>query len=249
MVLVEFSERKFLSLSAKQQHKIAASVLSFYHTSGKILYLQRYNAIAKLLNLYPMDQDFESRSNRYHHHLNRANISPPENMFLTKNISDKLSNHPFIGIDTYLCNLRSAHNVGSIIRTVEAFRLGSIFFSPTTPTIENSKVQKTSMGTYPLVSTQVVDPDTLINTYKKPLIALEIRSDAKPLYSFTFPKECILIVGNEEYGISENLLEKAQSVIKIPLAGGKHSLNVANAFACVAYEIARQRAAAMSPAE
>jgi tRNA G18 (ribose-2'-O)-methylase SpoU len=137
----------------------------------------------------------------------------------------------------YLDHIRSAHNVGSILRTVEAFSLGKVYFSSDTPYIDHSQVQKASMGTFDQVP---CFRDSSVADLPKPVIALETSEDAISLYEFLFPGKFSLVIGNEEYGCSDEVLRKADYLVEIPLRGRKNSLNVANAFAIAAAEIAKQ---------
>jgi tRNA G18 (ribose-2'-O)-methylase SpoU len=61
-----------------------------------------------------------------------------------------------------------------------------------------------------------------------------------PLSDFIFPASFTLILGNEEYGISNESLKLADYIVEIPLFGAKNSLNVACAFAIAASQIRRQ---------
>ena len=220
----------------KARHKQAAEALKeAYLDQTKFPHYQKLEAE---LNLPKIDYNPESLSDRYHEHLHMATISLKEYSFLP-NVShlDSLSNEPFLPIDIYLDNLRSAHNVGSIIRTTEAFRLGEIHFSEKTPFSDHPKITKSSMGTAPLVACY---HNTSLETLKRPLIALETHASAISLYEFTFPSTFTLLLGNEEYGLSKAALFKADIILKIPLVGFKNSLNVSNAFAIIAGEIRRQ---------
>jgi tRNA G18 (ribose-2'-O)-methylase SpoU len=141
-------------------------------------------------------------------------------------------------IAIYLDHLRSAHNVGSIIRTVEALALGSLYFSPKTPFITHKQVQDTAMGSIQWTSCyQEMD----LSKLPRPIIVLETCQEALSLYDFIFPSSFTLVVGNEEYGCSDETLKSADFLVEIPLRGHKNSLNVANAFAMVAGEICRQK--------
>ncbi|MCE2983540.1 MAG: TrmH family RNA methyltransferase, partial [Parachlamydia sp.] len=80
-----------------------------------------------------------------------------------------------------------------------------------------------------------------LSQLKKPIIALETATGAHNLYDFSFPSSFTLVVGNEEYGCSDETLHLADEWVEIPLRGRKNSLNVANAFAIAAGEIARQK--------
>ncbi len=230
------SRFKFFSLSEKAKHKYAAEILrEAYLDSSRF---SDYQKIGEWLSLSPIAYSKENLSNRYHKHLHFATISLKEDSFLPKVTHlDSLSNEPFLPIDIYLDNLRSAHNVGSIIRTTEAFRLGEIHFSEKTPYINHPKIEKSAMGTSALVTCH---QNTPLSSLKQPLIAIETHKNAISLYDFTFPKTFSLLLGNEEYGLSELALTASHHIIKIPLHGSKNSLNVASAFAILASEIRRQ---------
>lgn len=223
------SKPKYLSLTATQQHKLAAKLLREKN-------LSTYRNIEEWLQLNPLSDSFESQSNRYHYHIEQAGLSLKEHQFLPKvTTQDSPSSVPYLPVHIYLDSLRSAFNVGSIMRTTEALRLGTLYFSEKTPLPSHKQVQDAAMGAEPPTKQKN------LSTLPKPIIAIETVENATPLPSFTFPKCFTLILGNEEFGISEKNLAQADAFISIPLCGEKNSLNVANAFAIVAYEIRKQR--------
>jgi len=187
------------------------------------------------MNLPPLPLHGEAMSDRYHYHLKIACIHIKEDKFLPHvRHLDKLSNEPFLNIDIYLDRLRSAHNIGSIIRTAEAFRLGEIHFSEQTPYIDHKKIKSSAMGTESLVPCHLKTP---LNQLKRPLIAIETTKDATSIYDHTFSENCTLLLGNEEYGLSHHALSQADLILEIPLVGSKNSLNVSCAFAILASKI------------
>ena len=68
-----------------------------------------------------------------------------------------------------------------------------------------------------------------------PVIALETEENSKNCFDYKWQSEGILIVGNEEYGISAEILELCQDLVSIPMYGVKKSLNLACAFSVVSY--------------
>ena len=188
------------------------------------------------MNVTPLPVETnEQRSNAFHHHLQAAGLRVKEHNLLVRN-SDQMEGAPYLSIDIYLDHIRSAHNVGSIFRTVEALRLGKIFLSEQTPTPDHKQVRDAGMGACEWVEWAVGKPE------RRPLIVLETADSAVPLADFTFPESFALVMGNEEYGCSEEMLQTADHLIEIPLFGRKNSLNVANAFAIVASEIRKKGA-------
>ncbi|MEI8329335.1 MAG: TrmH family RNA methyltransferase [Chlamydiia bacterium] len=231
-----WSQIKFMSLPLEQQHKKASELLREIHHGKRDLCLL-YDKISSWMNLDPLlNFSLENLSNRFHTHLQQAGVSWQEhNLLLIKKL-DQPSNTPYLPIAIYLDNLRSAFNVGSILRTTEAFRLGDLYFSSSTPFIDHPKVQKTSMGTFDKIRCkQIASLDEL----PRPLIALETADFSPPLHQFIFPNSFTLLLGNEEYGLSESTLKQVDQFVHIPLFGYKNSLNVASAFAIAASHISQ----------
>ncbi len=218
-------KQKFLSLSRASQHKKCADKLRELYESCLML--------EEWMGLTP-----ESLSHHYHAHMLLAGKSLKEHNLLSScKKTDRDRGSPPLPIAIYLDNIRSAHNVGSIIRTTECLSLGTIYFSAKTATKEHKQVRDAAMGTEKHVTCIY---DTPVKDLPSPLIALELTEDAIPLKKFLFPPCFTLILGNEEFGCSEESLKLADHKVYIPMFGRKNSLNVANAFAITAYEIRRQ---------
>ena len=226
-----WTKEKFLSLSLKQQHKKCAEQLKLALVKDE-KGLPHYHEMASWLGL-DLESDREKLYDRYHFHLTEAHLSLKEHNFLPEvKRFDHVQPKQTLPIALYLDQLRSAYNVGAILRTAESFGIENICFSEKTPFIDNPKVEATSKGTAPLLNCHK-DVEAL----PRPLIALETHEKAHPIESFTFPQTFTLILGNEEYGVSTEMLAKADHIIHIPLMGTKNSINVASAFAIVAHQI------------
>ncbi len=235
------TEGEFLQLSERVRHKAASRLLrNYYYQKRDERTLSLYRRIEKWMQLPKLDMaNFSQFSDRYHFHLSLAEISWKEHNLLTAPFQrmDNPSHTPYLPISIYLDNLRSAFNVGSILRTTEAFRLGEVAFSKNTPYIDNEKVQKTSMDTYDKVPCRA---HTDLSSLPRPFIALETDPNAPSVLDFTFPDSFTLMLGNEEYGLSDHALSQKDAIVQIPLYGYKNSLNVASAFAIVAAVISHQ---------
>lgn len=223
------SLRKFASLSTERQHAYAAAFLRKALDPLSPSF-EDYLKICPLLGLSPIPHNPELISERFHFHAKRGGLSLKEEDFLPLvKTKDHPSNAPFLPIWIYLDNLRLAQNVGSIIRTTEAFRLGSIYFTKNTPFIDQKKVKAAAMGTETLVPCTQIEP-----LFKGPFIGLETVASAKTLSTYSFPPSFTLVIGNEEYGISKEMLSRCDDFVQIPLQGQKNSINVACAFAIAA---------------
>lgn len=225
--MVSFTKSKFLSLTHTQQHRHLAELLRAFHTEHSGQSMKTYEDLLGMLNLDIQETCLEDR---YHFHLHHAGRKLKEHNLLSKTSTDR--EHPLsdrLPVDVYLDQLRSAHNVGSITRTIEAFGLGRLLCGGLTPV----PASKTAMGTEKWVSSK----SATIEDVQSPIIAIELTTDAIPYTQFTYPETFTVALGNEERGCSPKILNVASHVICIPMHGRKNSLNVANAFAIIAADI------------
>lgn len=233
--LFAFQQKKFLTLSLKAQHKKCAELLHELLKSTPAL-IEHYKELCSWMGLLEPAHQREALLDRYHFHLTQSDTVVKEhNFFITS--QDRPEAAASLSITIYLERLRSSHNVGAILRTTEAFRLGEVIFSEDMADFSHPKVQKSAMGAEKWISCQKKP----LSACPQPLIALETATNALSLYDFVFPDVCTVALGNEEYGLSNELLNQADFCIQIPLFGRKNSLNVASSFAIVAAEISRQQ--------
>ena len=141
-------------------------------------------------------------------------------------------------------NLRSTYNVGSVFRTAECIAAEKIILCGYAPTPDSYKTGKTAMGADPFIAweycRETEEALDLMKQAETPVIALETVKDAPSIYSFSFPRPCALLLGNEKFGLSGNILSKVSGAVQIPVYGWKNSLNVGIAFGICGYEIRRQ---------
>jgi len=217
----------YLLILEKKDKKIIEELFSYYNELTSWMELEKFYTLS-----------LKEISDKYHFHLKNSDINLKEhNLLPSIRTGDRQAKEIFPSTCIYLDNIRSAYNVGSIIRTTEALRIGNIYFSDKTPFIDNKKVIKTSMGSSEIVPCY----KNSINDLPRPFIALETAYNAISLFDFIFPENFTLILGNEEYGISENILKKVDYIVEIPMLGCKNSINVACAFAIIASFIKKQK--------
>lgn len=150
----------------------------------------------------------------------------------------KKKNFPLVLI---LDNLRSAFNVGAIIRTAECLGVSEIALCGYTPDAENRKVKETAMGTLEFVKLSTYDSaEAAITSFRAKgheIVALELTNNSIPLSGYTPDKQVALVLGNESLGIDEEVLQQCDKALEIKMHGVKNSLNVSNAVAIAVYEI------------
>jgi 23S rRNA (guanosine2251-2'-O)-methyltransferase len=145
-------------------------------------------------------------------------------------------NYSFVGI---LYNIRSAYNVGSIFRTASACGMKKLYLFGITPTPENEKVKKTSLGAENYVEWEkIYRIKKIIKELKKEnytIVSLEQTKKSIYLQNFKPKRKTCFIVGNEIRGISKEVLNLSDFIVEIPIFGQKESLNVSIAFSVAVY--------------
>jgi tRNA G18 (ribose-2'-O)-methylase SpoU len=149
-------------------------------------------------------------------------------------------------IAVLLDNIRSAWNVGSILRSADGFGFSHAFLCGITPSAANEAVKKTSLGAEDSVPwSGHKDAVRLVQGLKAEgwkVQALEEDSrgvDIRHATSVAYVTEpMVLIVGNEVTGVDPGLLDLCDEILSIPMRGEKKSFNVAIAFGIAAYAIA-----------
>lgn len=141
-----------------------------------------------------------------------------------------------------LDNVRSMHNVGSVFRSADAFLVDKIYLCGITGVPPHKEINKTALGATETVAWEHA-PTTieLIRTLKSDgykIICLEHTSESLPIHKFIPQKEqkYALVFGNEVFGISDEVIEKADMCVEIPQFGTKHSLNISVAAGIVIWD-------------
>jgi tRNA G18 (ribose-2'-O)-methylase SpoU len=123
------------------------------------------------------------------------------------------------------------HNVGSVFRTCDAFKVEKIMLGGITPTPPSTEIEKTALGSTDSVD-WVFDSNILesIIALKKggyKVIAFEHTSESQLITSYSFlDSKVALVFGNEVKGVSQGVLELCDEILEIPQFGTKHSLNI-----------------------
>ena len=143
-----------------------------------------------------------------------------------------------------LDNIRSLHNVGSIFRSADAARVSRLYLCGITGVPPRPEIGKTALGATETVPWEYrKDAAAVLDELRDQncrIVALEHtdRSVAHRKARYDFP--CCLVIGNEVWGVQEELLEKTDLAVEIPMYGSKHSLNVSVAFGVAMDQILSQ---------
>lgn len=142
------------------------------------------------------------------------------------------------GVIVALDNVQDPGNLGTIIRLCDWFGVETLLCNTQTVDCYNPKVVQASMGSLTRVAVHYLDLAAFLTTTTLPVYTMDL--EGENLYTATFPKDCILILGNEANGISAEVRALSNEVITIPRFS-KHqrteSLNVAMAGAIILSEV------------
>ena len=169
-----------------------------------------------------------------------ASISPMESpqgaLFLCR-LPEKKAYEPHPGC-LLLDGIQDPGNLGTIVRTGEGAGISGIIMSSDCADIYNPKVIRSTMGSifrvpFAISHNLPEDIDKLkqrgITTY-----AAHLKGDL--YHNGVFNRDVALLIGNEARGLSQEVSQKAERLIKIPMEGKVESLNAAIATAILMYE-------------
>lgn len=145
-----------------------------------------------------------------------------------------------------LDNIRSLHNVGSVFRTADAFRLQGVWLCGITACPPATEIHKTALGAEDSVSWEYFE-DTLdaverLQREGYEVLAVEQVEGSLKLNTFHIDptKRYALILGNEVKGVRQDVVDAADAALEIPQYGTKHSMNVSVTAGIVMWEFERQ---------
>ena len=147
---------------------------------------------------------------------------------------------------TLICdNVTNATNIGSLFRIADAFGIEKLILCGKNIQL-GRKSAKTSRATEKVVNYEIHDSAlNVIQTLKLNnyiIISLEITNFSEPIHKvkFTNNKPILLVIGDENFGISEKILNISNQVIHINMFGQNSSMNVVQATNIALYEISKQ---------
>jgi TrmH family RNA methyltransferase len=144
--------------------------------------------------------------------------------------------------------LQDPGNLGTLVRSAEAFAATAILTTPGTVSEWNQKALRASAGSVfrvPVVGVTLAEVAALKSRGVRLFAAVAddpLGEKVLPIAEADLTQACALMIGNEGAGLSEELLALADTRITIPTPGRIESLNAAIAGSLLLYEASRQRA-------
>jgi tRNA G18 (ribose-2'-O)-methylase SpoU len=143
-------------------------------------------------------------------------------------------------------DIELAENVGSLFRIADALGVEKLFLTGSSPAPPHAKIRKTARATEQTVAyeqqehaEQVV---TMLRADGYTIVSLEITSRSLDIRSFDAARfsKLALIVGAENRGVSQALLDASDYTLHIPMFGRNSSMNLATACAIGVFELTRR---------
>ena len=159
--------------------------------------------------------------------------------------SKKIRKNPI----TIICdNVLDTYNVGAIFRLADAVAAEKVYLCGATETPPNSKIKKASINTWQWVNWQYAETAIAVifrlrqyyggqANAKCQIVAVEQDKRSKPFDKVEYKFPLAVIVGNETYGVSKEILDIADEIVELPMCGVNKSLNVMVSCGIVLYKI------------
>lgn len=159
--------------------------------------------------------------------------------FSVKDVVAKSKAGPLLAI----AGVQDPGNLGTILRSAEAFGAGGVLLGEGTVSPFNPKVVRASAGSVfrlPVARTKLADAISLMKEQGLRTVATASHQ-GKPLDQARLSGPLAIFVGSEGAGLSRDLIKEMDEVVAIPQAPQVESLNVGVATSIVLYEVMRQR--------
>ena len=131
-----------------------------------------------------------------------------------------------------LDDVRSMHNVGSVFRTGDAFRIEAVYLCGITSTPPNAEIHKTALGAEDSVEWKYFsNANEAVVALKErgyEIYSIEQAHGSTNLQNFTpqLGKKYAVVLGNEVKGVHQEIIDASDGCLEIPQFGTKHSMNV-----------------------
>ena len=162
--------------------------------------------------------------------LNKLAVSenPEGVVFVCETIKPKKNKEDYHKI-VYLDQINDPGNLGTILRTAVAFDYDAVILSKGSVDLYNEKVVAASKGAIFLIDAFIDVLDNYSNNHE--LIVSALDESSISLEECPHPRDFILVLGNQSHGVSEEIIKKADYLVKIEMDDVIDSLNVAMAAA------------------
>lgn len=139
--------------------------------------------------------------------------------------------------------LKTPGNVGQVIRLAHNVGAKEALFIDNGKIRRTSEIKKTAGFSYEQMKWEFINEEDFWQRIPSgfKLVAVETSSGSENIYTLKLPPKTVLLIGSESKGIPEEVLNKCDLSVHIPMPGGCKSLNVSHAAAVASFEWYRQQ--------
>ncbi len=154
------------------------------------------------------------------------------NIELGRVTAEEYKELPETGVVVVLDNIRSAHNVGSVFRTSDSFKIDKIWLCGICAVPPSAEIHKSALGAEDSVAWEYVADtlDALKRLKEEGYTVVCAEQTVGSVMLDTFRPEpgrkYAVVFGNEVSGVRQDVVDAADMCLEIPQFGTKHSLNV-----------------------
>lgn len=145
-----------------------------------------------------------------------------------------------------LDDVRSLHNVGSVFRSGDAFRVEAVYLCGITATPPHPEIHKTALGgedsvawRYFPTATEAIESLHNDGFFVYSIEQVEGSTKLQNLQLDT-DRRYAIVLGNEVKGVHQEVVDMSDGCLEIPQFGTKHSLNVSVTAGMVIWEVAKK---------
>lgn len=159
---------------------------------------------------------------------------------------DEFHEAPKMPLIVVLDDVRSLHNVGSVFRSADAFRVEAVYLCGITATPPHPEIHKTALGgedsvawRYFPTATEAVES---LHNDGFFVYSIELVEGSTKLQNLQLDtdKRYAVVLGNEVKGVHQEVVDMSDGCLEIPQFGTKHSLNVSVTAGMVIWEVAKK---------
>lgn len=144
-----------------------------------------------------------------------------------------------------LSSLQDPGNIGTIIRTSEAFAIDAIIMSADCPDIYAPKVLRATMGgvfRIPIITVESMAQTIMqLQENKVAVYAAALSPKSVPITQVPFQGKTAVVIGNEGNGLAPEIINCCTNSVVIPMAGNAESLNAATAASIAIWEMSKNQ--------
>ena len=159
---------------------------------------------------------------------------------------DEFHEAPKLPLIVVLDDVRSLHNVGSVFRSGDAFRVEAVYLCGITATPPHPEIHKTALGgedsvawRYFPTATEAIDSLHNDGFFVYSIEQVEGSTKLQNLQLDT-DRRYAIVLGNEVKGVHQEVVDMSDGCLEIPQFGTKHSLNVSVTAGIVIWEVAKK---------